>query len=208
VTDAAGNTSDISNVVIVNIDKTAPTLTPAVSPNPVILNGIATVGSGAADALSGLASQGCGSLVTNSVGTKSVNCTATDNAGNTNNANASYSVIYNWTSFFQPVDNLPILNSVKAGAAIPVKFSLSGNQGLNIMAAGYPVSAVTTCGNTATDTIETTVTAGSSSLSYDATTGQYNYVWKTDKLWVGTCRTLTVKFIDGTIHQANFQFTK
>jgi hypothetical protein len=76
------------------------------------------------------------------------------------------------------------------------------------MAAGYPVSAVTTCSNTAMDIIETTVTAGSSSLSCDATTGQYNYVWKTDKLWAGTCRTLTLKFIDGTIRQANFNFTK
>jgi hypothetical protein len=79
---------------------------------------------------------------------------------------------------------------------------------LNIFAAGYPVSTVTSCGSTATDEVETTVTAGSSSLSYDATTGQYNYVWKTDKAWAGTCRTLTVRLIDGTIHQANFKFTR
>ena len=101
---------------------------------------------------------------------------------------------------------MPTLNVVKAGSAVPVKFSLAGYQGLAIMMAGYPVSTVTLCGNTATDTIEETVTAGPSSLSYDATTDRYNYVWKTDKLWAGTCRTLTVKLSDGTTHTANFKF--
>jgi hypothetical protein len=208
VTDAAGNTSGTSNVVTVRIDKAAPTLNPVVSPNPALLNGVASVTSGAADALSGLATQSCGALNTSTVGSRSVTCSATDNAGNTASQSANYSVNYNWSGFFQPVDSLPVLNSVKAGQAIPVKFSLSGNQGLGIVAAGSPVSTGTTCGSTATDDIETTVTAGSSSLSYNATTDQYNYVWKTDKAWANTCRTLTVKLLDGTIHQANFKFTK
>jgi hypothetical protein len=59
---------------------------------------------------------------------------------------------------------------VKAGSAVPVKFSLSGDQGLNIFEAGYPKSQQIACDSTATvDGIEQTVTAGSSSLSYDAT---------------------------------------
>ncbi|MGE5603197.1 MAG: lamin tail domain-containing protein, partial [Nitrososphaerales archaeon] len=37
----------------------------------------------------------------------------------------------NFTGFFQPVDNLPTLNTVKAGSAIPVKFGLGGVKGLN-----------------------------------------------------------------------------
>lgn len=93
VTDAAGNTSDASNIVTVNIDKTAPTLNPIVSPNPVALNGAATVASGAADGLSGMVSQGCDPLDTSSAGAKSVTCTATDSAGNTNNTTASYTVL-------------------------------------------------------------------------------------------------------------------
>jgi hypothetical protein len=36
---------------------------------------------------------------------------------------------YNFSGFFQPVDNLPTLNIAKAGSAIPVKFSLGGDQG-------------------------------------------------------------------------------
>jgi hypothetical protein len=31
------------------------------------------------------------------------------------------------------------------------------------------------------------VTAGGSALSYDSGSGHYNYAWKTDKAWAGTC---------------------
>jgi hypothetical protein len=58
------------------------------------------------------------------------------------------------------------------------------------------------------DIVEETVTAGGSSLNYDATVDQYIYVWKTDKSWAGTCRQLVVKLNDGTYHRANFKLTK
>jgi predicted extracellular nuclease len=112
-----------------------------------------------------------------------------------------------WSGFFQPVDNLPTLNGVKAGSAIPVKFSLGGDKGLSIFAAGYPKSQVIACDLTGpVDDVNQTVTAGSSSLSYDPLTGQYTYVWKSDKSWVGTCRQLIVTLADGTTHVANFNF--
>lgn len=117
--------------------------------------------------------------------------------------------LYNFTGFFQPVDNLPTFNRAKAGSAIPVKFSLGGNQGLNIFAPGSPSVALIPCGSTAlVDDIEQTVTAGGSSLTYDATADQYVYVWKTDPAWAGTCRQLNVKLNDGTDHRANFNFVK
>jgi hypothetical protein len=50
------------------------------------------------------------------------------------------------------------------------------------------------------------VTAGASSLSYDAASGQYSYTWKTDKSWATQCRQLMVKLIDGSAHIANFKF--
>jgi uncharacterized protein len=115
---------------------------------------------------------------------------------------------YNFTGFFQPVDNLPVINSVKAGQAIPVKFSLGGNQGLNIFAAGYPKVEFTSCASGTVDAVETTVTAGNSSLSYDPTTDQYTYVWKTDKNWANKCGTLQVRFIDGATYTALFKFRK
>jgi hypothetical protein len=52
------------------------------------------------------------------------------------------------------------------------------------------------------DLIEQTVTAGSSSLSYDASSGQYTYAWKTDRGWFGTCRRLDLGLNDGSQHQA------
>ncbi len=120
----------------------------------------------------------------------------------------SAAVLYHFTGFFPPVDNQPMLNVVKAGSAIPVKFSLGGYQGPNIFAAGYPASAMVTCGSSIEDAIEQTVTAGASSLSYDATTDQYTYVWKTDNSWANTCRTFVLKLNDGSYHRADFKFKK
>jgi hypothetical protein len=113
------------------------------------------------------------------------------------------------SNFLPPVDNLPVFNKVKAGQAIPVKFSLGGNQGLNIFAAGYPKSNSIACDASAlVDDIEQTVTAGNSSLSYDPASDQYIYVWKTEKGWAGTCRQLVVKFKDGVEKRANFKFAR
>ena len=114
---------------------------------------------------------------------------------------------YSFSGFFPPVDNPPTLNIAKAGTAIPVKFSLSGDQGLAIFDSGYPVSRSMTCdGSAPSDVITETVTAGASTLSYDATLDQYTYVWKTDKDWKGTCRQLIVRLNDLSEHVANFKF--
>jgi hypothetical protein len=129
------------------------------------------------------------------------------------NAEAEHEDIYIFSGFFSPVDNPDVLNQVKAGSAIPVKFGLSGDQSLDIFAkaadgSSYPRSAATTCDSTdPADVIEQTVTAGQSGLSYDATTDRYTYVWKTSKEWRG-CRQLVMKLNDGSSHRANFKFTK
>jgi hypothetical protein len=41
-----------------------------------------------------------------------------------------------------------------------------------------------------------------------ARTDTYVYVWKTDRSWANTCRQLIVKLDDGSVHRANFQFTR
>jgi hypothetical protein len=118
---------------------------------------------------------------------------------------------YAFSGFFQPVDNLPALNSVKAGRAIPVKFSLGGNKGLAVLVPGYPKSQAISCDSSApVDAIEETVSAGASTLTYDSATNQYVYVWKTDSTWSAPspCRQLTLRFIDGSTRRANFKFTK
>jgi hypothetical protein len=143
------------------------------------------------------------------VGAKTFIVTAQDNAGNVASVTNHYSVIYNFSGFFQPVDNLPTINVAKAGSAIPVKWSLGGYKGMDIFVAGYPASGSIPCDPTPdADVIEQTVTAGGSSLNYDAASGQYIYVWKTEKAWAGACRQLVIKLRDGTYHRANFRFTK
>ncbi|HKY03819.1 MAG TPA: PxKF domain-containing protein, partial [Blastocatellia bacterium] len=120
---------------------------------------------------------------------------------------AIVTVTDNFTGFFSPVSNLPALNSVNAGRAIPVKFSLNGNRGLDIFAAGSPASGVIACDASATPVeITETLTAGGSSLQYDAASDTYTYVWKTEKSWAGTCRQLVLQLKTGCVYRANFKF--
>lgn len=119
-------------------------------------------------------------------------------------------VPFDFTGFFAPVQNPPATNAMKAGRAVPVKFSLGGDQGLNVFAPGYPVSNSVNCATlvgSVTD-IQQTTTAGASGLKYDAASGQYSYVWNTSTTWANSCRSLTLKFTDGSVHVANFIFSK
>jgi alpha-tubulin suppressor-like RCC1 family protein len=210
--DLAGNTSAPSNVVTVKLDRTAPvvSVTGVTNGASYPLGSAPAAACSTTDALSGVATAATLSITGgNAAGTGSFTATcagATDKAGNTASASVNYTVAYRWSGFFQPVDNLPTINTVKAGSAIPVKFSLDGNYGLNIIAADYPMVQAVSCSTGApTSEIEQTVTAGASSLNYDAATGQYNYVWKTDKAWAGSCRLFTIRLTDGTDHSALFQ---
>jgi hypothetical protein len=144
---------------------------------------------------------------TATVGTKTFRVDATDGAGNPHAVTHTYAVVYNFTGFFQPLDNLPGYNRVNAGRAIPVKFSLGGDQGLNIFAPGYPSSAPITCDSSALiDAVEETVTAGSSSLQYATAASQYVYVWKTSGAWANTCGQLVIRLQDGNYYRANLRF--
>ncbi|MFC8588689.1 PxKF domain-containing protein [Streptomyces sp. NPDC057217] len=110
-----------------------------------------------------------------------------------------------FTGFHAPVHNAPAVNSVNAGRSIPVKFSLSGDKGLDVLADGSPSSRQTACDGTAADPVDTGAVS-TSGLTYDAATDTYTYVWKTDRAWAGTCRTFHLELNDGTDHTAHFQF--
>jgi Regulator of Chromosome Condensation (RCC1) repeat protein len=145
--------------------------------------------------------------LTSTIGMRSVKGTVRDHDGDETEYTGSVFVVYPFGGFVGPVDAPPVVNTAKAGSAIPVKFSLGANRGISILAAGYPVSQPIGCSaSSATDPIEQTVTAGSSSLTYDANTGMYSYIWKTEKAWGGTCRLLTIRLVDGTDHTALFKF--
>jgi hypothetical protein len=114
---------------------------------------------------------------------------------------------YKFAGFYQPVDNEPTWNSVKAGSAFPVKFSLSGNQGLGILKSGYPTVTQVACpgGSATIDPIEDT-TSATNGLTYDASANQYTYVWKTSKAWAGKCYRFELGLIDGTSHTFEVDF--
>jgi hypothetical protein len=140
-----------------------------------------------------------GSLDSSTVGTKTLTVTAEDGAGNVQTTTLTYEVIWDkYAGFFRPVTDW---STPQAGLTVPVKFSLGGDYGLDVMADGYPMSKV--CG-TADSTAVSTVAAEAFSYA----DGQYSYAWKTDKAWKGTCRELIVKLDDNTVHRQVFRFKR
>jgi hypothetical protein len=139
-------------------------------------------------------------LDTTTVGAHTFTVTAYDRAGNVARTTHSYSVVYDFAGFGSPAAAYPTAASVKAGEAVPLKFSLHGAQGADIFAAGSP--GWTPCG--ALDS----PTAADGGLSYNASTNRYTFLAATAKAWAGTCRDLVATFRDGTTHRARFTFTK
>jgi uncharacterized repeat protein (TIGR01451 family) len=213
VKDASGNSTTVTTTFNV-IDNTPPAIScPADIVVDLPLNSTAT---SVAVSFSASASDNCGAAnVTYDhapgsafpVGTTVVTATATDASGNQASCSFNVTVHYVFTGFFSPVDNPPVVNQVKAGQNVPLKFSLSGNKGLEILFPGFPSSQQVNCAtNAPINDLAETDTPGSSTLTYDASSDRYQYNWKTEKAWVGTCRLLVVKLSDGTSHTANFKF--
>jgi hypothetical protein len=206
-TDNAGN-SATATLGPNKIDKTAPTLAPIVSPNPVYLNGTASASSGATDAGSGIASQSCGPVSTNSVGLKTVTCTATDNAGNTATATATYRVIYRFDGFLQPINDTghPLVCSspcpisiFKGGSTVPVKFELKDANGNVVQSASLPLWVTPQKGNPTTAPIDETVFTdpATSGNNYLWSGGKYQYNWSTKGFATGYYWRIGVTLDDG-----------
>jgi hypothetical protein len=199
---------------VVPIDTTSPTITFATPPGGVTYQAGQVVkasyqcddgGSGVASCTGSVPSGA--NVPTNVVGDRTFTVTAKDFAGHTTTVTHNYRVVYSFDGFFAPVDNLPFVNLVSGGASVPMRFSLGGDFGLNVLAAGSPSSVALTCVTGAPiDPIEDTTTTNTSGLVFQTTNNQYVYTWKTDKKWAGTCRQFVLKLTDGTSHVANFKF--
>jgi hypothetical protein len=120
-------------------------------------------------------------------------------------------VIKPWTlnGFYQPIDMGDVLNTVKNGSTVPVKFELfSGATELTSTSAVSSISAkqvnCAAFSGDPVDEIEYLAPTGGTSLRYDATAGQFIYNWATPKK-ANTCYSLTMTATDGSTLTAYFK---
>lgn len=138
-------------------------------------------------------------LDSSTVGTKTLTVRAEDGAGNVETATLTYEVIWDqYQGFFRPVADW---STPTAGNTVPVKFSLGGDYGLDVIAGDYPQSKL--C-----DTADPTAIATTAAQPLVYENGQYTYSWKTEKSWKGQCRELIVKLADNTVKRQTFRFRK
>jgi hypothetical protein len=183
-TDSAGNTS-AAVVKTVMLDTHPPALVPVVGPAPILLNGTGTAAANASDAVSGVASQGCGALDTSTVGPHTVACTATDRAGNQVTAYVPYTVVYAGGACLDAPGRqvLPPISAdgssvFKQGRTVPVKFRVCDANGAPV-GSGDVVSAFRLV-QTITGTLSTPV-----SESVDATSNDGAFRWDAvDQQWI------------------------
>src|SRR6266511_1351253 len=176
-TDNAGNPASGSFNVLVR-----DTTPPVIEVNSAISNGqqfyFGDVPSAptckATDTASGVNNAGCQvSGYATTVGPQTLTFTATDNAGNTAKQTISYTVLA-WTikGFYSPVDMNGVLNTVKGGSTVPLKFEVfKGSTEITATSAivtPLKASKVTCDGGATLDEIEI-LSSGSTGLRYDST---------------------------------------
>ncbi len=111
---------------------------------------------------------------------------------------------WTFTGFSQPVDNGGVINTIKGGQTVPLKWRITQN--------GVPVTTLTTAkvsfptgcsGTGAEDSIEQTTTAVSGLLK-NLGNGYYQYNWKTPRT-PGACGKMLLDIGDGVQHSAAFR---
>lgn len=163
----------------------------------------------ALDDVSGLSS--CvvtGDANPDAVGAHTYTATATDNAGNTRTRTEQYTVLaWTDTGFYAPVNMGGVLNTVKGGSTVPLKFNVyAGSTELTdtSIVKGFATRQISCADSTGlTDPVEVTVTGGTT-LRYDTAGHQFIQNWKTPT-GAGTCYSATMTTQDGTTLTALFK---
>ena len=179
-----------------------------------LLNAIVSAGYGCADEPGGSGLSACEGLVPSgapvdngAVGDHVFTVTARDHEGHTATKSARYSVGCAFSGFTEPVDNLPVVNVVKAGQAIPLKWRLvdaASTPVTNLTAAAASSRVVACAPNATTDQVEATVAAGLELLNKGG--GYYQLSWKTASGFAGSCRELLLDLGEGRPWVAPFRF--
>jgi hypothetical protein len=216
-TDDAGNVS-AATTGQVKVDADNPTFGDCPTAGPFLVNsGLKTVGPiDASDGESGIDSANSklsGSVNTSMLGTKQVTFTAKDNVGHSATKTCDYNVnAHNFSGFSSPVDNPTVVNTVKAGQAIPLKWRLtdaSGNPVTNLQSVTVTATSFNCSLGTSIDQIEE-VAAGSSGLQ-NLGDGYYQYNWKSPTSYAKSCKTLQINGLGMQLtaqQQPLFQFTR
>jgi len=201
----------------INVDRTNPAIsitTPADGAT-YLLNAAVNADYNCTDAPSGV--QSCNGPVasgapvnTASVGNKQFAVNASDVADNSASSTHNYSVHYVFSGFANPIGPMPMVNVVKAGRTVPIKYYLQDASSAfitNLASFVSLMSAPIACDSEAPGVLaEETDAAGSTAIRYDAAANQFIYNWKTDASWAGTCRALQLTLSDGTQRLAVFRF--
>jgi hypothetical protein len=182
--DTNGNEESPPVSVTFKLDRTAPNLAPSLSGTPVLGGSGVTASPNATDAPSGVASQSCGAVDTSTPGVHTLNCTATDNAGNTGNATLTYVVAYRILGFFEPAPN----SKWKGGQTVPVKIALGDAAGTRISDAAAAAIA-SAC--RAKFSASGAQTQSATCMKYDPAMDQFVYTWRLARKPTGTA-TITV----------------
>ena len=141
----------------------------------------------------------------------SADCSGTIGIGQVKTCTVTNNDLYDFRGFFTPVENLPKVNKVNAGRAIPLKWELRdhvGNFVLNLDAVDSIRYLRVACsvGEVITAMPLDADDSGASGLRI--TDNQFHFNWKTEKSFANTCMELQVTLDDGTVHIAKFAFTK
>jgi YVTN family beta-propeller protein len=166
-------------------------------------------GSGLASCVGDVASGAA--LDTSTAGPHSFTVTARDAAGNTSTVTHTYTVAspstgpsYDFGGFLGRIQDGA---RVKAGDVAPIVFSLGGDLGLDVLAAGSPSSGRVDCDNPGTPTkTEPALSKSGRGLFYNQHSGHYVFLWQTKKSWKGTCRAFTLALNDGSVHRLTVNF--
>jgi hypothetical protein len=156
-------------------------------------------------------------LNTSALGAHDFTVVARDGEGNETTVTHSYTVIepppppppasdpgLGFQGFLGPIHQGSV---VSAGDAIPIVFSLGGDRGLDVLAAGSPSSVQTDCDHPGAPTGgEPASSQSGSGLIFHSWTGHYVFKCQTRRSWAGTCRTFVLGLRDGDVARLTVSF--
>lgn len=205
----SGQTESIRSVSL-KIDGTGPGVACEI-PSVFALNETnATISASLTDAGSGPVAQTVTtSVITSGVGVNSVLVTGFDEAGNSTTVSCTYRVEYRFIGFSAPIENDGVLNVVKAGRGLPLKWQLldaNGQPSMTLTGGAISVQSLACPVGTTEDQIEETV-SGESGLQ-NLGGGYYQLNWKTPVDYAKSCKTLRLDLGEGMYRTALFKFTR